>query len=184
MKVIGINGSGRAGGNTAVLVGAILEGAREAGADTEFIELAGWKIAGCKACKACKDDHRCVVQDDMQHFYDLAPETDVLILASPVYLDHITAQLMTFIQRTYCYIGRSIENYWPRRNVRAAVGITYGAAGPTQYDYVNDWMEERLKYYFEIPTVGKLKLCSTSHDSIINTSHPDIRRAFEFGRSL
>ena len=54
MKVLGINGSGRAGGNTAVLVQAFLEGAREGGADTDFLELAGWRLAGCKACRKCK----------------------------------------------------------------------------------------------------------------------------------
>jgi len=184
MKVLGINGSGRIDGNTAVLVKGFLEGAAEAGAETELIQLAPWSLRGCNACKRCKDDHRCVVKDDMQHFYDIAPETDVLFLASPIYLDHITGQLMTFIQRTYCYIGRALENYWPRDGVRAAVGITYGEGNPHTYDDVNDWMEARLKFYYRIPTLDKFVVQACSHDRLIEASHPEVERARALGRSL
>ena len=184
MRVVGINGSGRAGGNTAVLMKAILAGAKEAHAETHLIELADWSIRLCRVCKSCKKDHRCVVPDDMQKFYDLAPGTDVLVLGSPIYLDHISAHLMTFIQRTYCYIGASLENCWPRKGVRAVLGITYGAGEPSEYDYVLDWMEERLKYYFQIPTVGKFKIPSTRHDTIIKPTHPEVERARAFGKAL
>ena len=184
MKVLGINGSGRKDGNTAVLVNAILEGANEAGAETEFLQLADWKIAGCNACKACKDDQRCVITDDMEKFYAIAPETDVLVLGSPIYLDHITAQLMAFIQRTYCYLGLSLENYWPRKGVRAVSAITYGAGNPKGYDYVLDWMEGRMKGYFDIPTIARFKIHSTVHDQVIKPGHPEVERARTFGRSL
>lgn len=184
MKVVGISGSGRKDGNTAVLVKAILDGAAETGAETEFIQLASWRLHGCDDCKVCKDAHHCVIKDDMQRFYDLAPETDVLVLASPIYLDHITAQMMTFIQRTYCYIGPSLENYWPRKDVRTVLGITYGASGPTGYDYVLDWMEGRMKGYFGIPTVGRFKIHSTVHAPVITPSHPEVERGFAFGKSL
>jgi len=184
MRVVGINGSGRAGGNTSVLVKALLDGAKEAGARTDFIELADWSIRLCKVCKSCKKNHRCILPDDMQKFYDLAPKTDVLVLGSPIYLDHISAHLMTFIQRTYCYVGASLENCWPRKDVRAVLGITYGAADPNEYNYVLDWMEDRLQYYFEIPTVGKFKIPSTRHDSIIQPTHPEVQRAYAFGKTL
>jgi len=184
MNVVGINGSGRKDGNTAVLVRAVLDGAKEAGAGTEFIQLADWHITGCDDCKACKEDHRCVMKDDMQRFYDLAPETDVLVLASPIYLDHITAQLMTFIQRTYCYIGRALENYWPKKDVRAVLGITYGASSPTGYDCVLNWMAGRMEGYFDIPTVGTFKIHSTAHDPVIKKSYPEVQRAHAFGKSL
>ena len=186
MKVLGVDGSGRMNGNTAALVRAFLEGAEEAGAETAFFGLGDWTVRGCAACKACKADPAkvCVVQDDMQRFYEIAPETDVLFLASPIYLDHITAQLMAFIQRTYCYLSPALDNYWPRPGVRFVAGITYGAGDPNMYNYVLDWMEARMKFYFAIPTIGKLKVPSTSHASIIGEDHPEVRRALELGGSL
>ena len=184
MKVLGVNGSGRQGGNTAVLVKAILEGARQAGAETELFELADWELHGCDACKACKEKHRCVVQDDMQRFYEIAPETDVLVLGSPIYLDHVTAQMMAFIQRTYCYLGLKLENYYPNKKARAVLGITYGANKPDAYQYVLDWMAARLKGYFKIPTLETFTVHSTVHDPIITSDHPEVGRAREFGLSL
>ena len=184
MRIVGINGSGRAGGNTSVLVNAILGGAKDAGAETHLIELADFSLRLCKVCKSCKKNHRCILPDDMQKFYDLAPRTDVLVLGSPIYLDHISAHLMTFIQRTYCYVGASLENCWPRKDVRAVLAITYGAGEPNEYDYVLDWVEERLKYYFEIPTVGKFKIPATRHDTVIPATHAEVERARAFGKTL
>ena len=184
MKVLGVDGSGRGGGNTAVLVRAVLDGAAAGGAETELFDLSGWDISGCTDCKGCKQSHRCVVQDDMQRFYDVAPEADVLVLGSPIYLDHVTAQMMAFIQRTYCYIGLALENYWPREGVRAALGITYGAGNPHGYDYVLDWMAGRMKGYFAIPTVARFAIPSTAHEPIITDDHPEVARAREFGRAL
>lgn len=184
MNVLGINGSGRCGGNTAVLVRAILAGAEEAGARTDLWEIGSWKIHGCVACKACKQSHRCVVQDDMQRFYDVAGETDVLVLASPIYLDHITAQLMAFIQRTYCYLGAALENHYPNPKARAVVGITYGAGNPQAYRYVLDWMAARLKGYFGIDTLESFTIHSTAHDALLRDDHPEVVRARQFGRTL
>jgi multimeric flavodoxin WrbA len=184
MNVLGVNGSGREGGNTAALVRAILDGAAAGGAETELWELARWEIRGCTACKRCKQTHRCVIGDDMQRLYDVAPETDVLVLASPIYLDHVTAQMMAFIQRTYCYLGLNLENHYPRPGARAVLGITYGAGGDETYRYVLDWMAERLKGYFGIPTVATFAIASTQHEPIIPIDHPELARAREFGRTL
>ncbi|MFW6158738.1 MAG: flavodoxin family protein [Planctomycetota bacterium] len=186
MKFVGVDGSGRTGGNTGTLVRGFLGGAQEAGADTTLIELGDWSIRGCTACKSCKSDPRkvCIIQDDMQQFYRLAPETDVLFLGSPIYLDHITAQLMTFIQRTYCYLSPSLENYWPHQGTRFVAGITYGVGDSEAYNYVLDWMEARMKYYFDIPAAARLRAPACSHTSIIGADHPEVARARELGREM
>jgi len=186
MNVLGVDGSGRKNGNTAALVRAFLEGAAEAGAETAFLPLADKTLRGCAACKACKAEPAkvCVIQDDMQPIYERLPEVDVLLLASPVYLDHITAQLMAFIQRTYCYISPSLDNYWPREGVRFAAGITYGAGDPDMYNYVLDWMSARMEFYFGIPTVATFKVPGTSHERPVGPDHPEVRRARAAGRAL
>ncbi|MFW6145841.1 MAG: flavodoxin family protein [Planctomycetota bacterium] len=184
MNILGINGSGRPGGNTGVLVDAILDGAAEAGAAAERGDLAGWALRGCTACKACKDSHRCVIDDHMQRFYDIAPTTDVLVLASPIYLDHITAQLMTFIQRTYCYLGRRLENHYPNTRTRIVTAITYGAGDPHAYDDVTAWIRDRMKGYYGLETVGTFTLPGARHDDVVGDDHPEIKRARAFGTTL
>lgn len=184
MKVVGVNGSGRIDGNTAVLVNAVLRGAAEAGADTELLQLGEMEVAGCDACKACKQNQTCVIRDDMYRFYDIAADTDVLVLASPIYLDHITAQMKAFVDRLYCYLGPALENNYPNKDARAVVGITYGAGGEQTYDYVTDWMKARLKGYFDLPTEAVFAVHSTAHEPLITKEHPVVQQAYEFGKTL
>lgn len=186
MHVLGIDGSGRTGGNTSVLVRGFLQGAQDAGATATFAELGTLNLRGCTACKACKDSREkvCIIQDDMQQFYDLLADIDVLFLASPIYLDHLTAQLMTFIQRLYCYLSPSLRNHWPRSGVDFVAGITYGAGNPTMYDYVLEWMQARMAFYFDIHTIAAFKIPSCSHVSIIDDSHPVVKEAYATGAAL
>jgi multimeric flavodoxin WrbA len=184
MNILGINGSGRVGGNTASLVEAILKGAAETGCETNLLELGRMIIRPCNACKACKDTHQCVINDGMSEFYQAAPETDVLVIASPIYLDHISAQTMTFIQRMYCYLGPDLEICYPHPGTRAVLGITYGAQWRKAYDYVLDWMRARLEEYFGIRTIEYFRVHSTKHDNPVGPEHPEIQRAYEFGKTL
>ena len=184
MNVLGVNGSGRTGGNTAVLLDAILRGADDGGCQTSLLELGAMTISGCTACKGCKDTQRCVQDDDMKRFYDVAADTDVLVLGSPVYLDHITAQLMAFIQRTYCYLGRGLENYYPNPQAKIVLGITYGVGNPDAYDYILDWMAARMKGYFGLETIATFTIPHTTHEPILTDSCPAIWPACEFGKAL
>ncbi len=184
MQVVGVNGSGRPNGNTAVLLKALLEGAAESGAEVHSLELARMKVAGCDSSRRCKRDRRCVIQDDMEQFYDLAPTADVLVLFSPIYLDHITGQMMSFFQRTYCYLGLGLENFWPRKGVRAVLGLTYNADEIDRYDFVLDWWASRLEFYYEIPTIERFKVSGTQRNVFIPRDHPEVQRAYEFGKTL
>lgn len=51
MKVIGINGSGRKDGNTAILIRTVFEELSRQGIETELIPLSDLKIAPCKLCE-------------------------------------------------------------------------------------------------------------------------------------
>jgi len=184
MNVLGVNGSGRKAGNTAVLVQAVLDGAARAGCATTLFELADWDLHGCTACKGCKQTRRCVIDDDMRRFYDVAPTTDVLVLASPIYLDHVTAQMMAFVQRTYCYLGAGLENRYPNPGARAILGVTYGAGGAGTYDGVLDWLAGRLKGYFGIETLATFRAASTTHEPILAGDHPEVVRARQFAATL
>jgi multimeric flavodoxin WrbA len=50
MKVIAINGSARKDGNTALLVNKVLAELQANGIETELVQLAGKKLAGCIGC--------------------------------------------------------------------------------------------------------------------------------------
>ncbi|MFC1666437.1 flavodoxin family protein [Candidatus Omnitrophota bacterium] len=102
MKVLGISGSPRIGGNTDILLDKALEGARTKGADTEKIVLNNLKFSPCQECKDMKDNEDCILHDDMQKIYEKIRNTDALILASPIFFGSLSAQTKMMIDRFQC----------------------------------------------------------------------------------
>jgi multimeric flavodoxin WrbA len=82
-----------------------LDGAAAAGAETETIYLAKRKINYCTGCFNCWLVHpgRCIHQDDMPEILHKIKYAEVLVYASPVYVDGFTAQMKTMMDR--CITG-------------------------------------------------------------------------------
>lgn len=114
MKILGINGSPRTGGNTDVLLEIALSRAKENGAEVEKVMLNKMNISGCQECENARTDGSCIVSDDMQLLYGKIYESNVIILASPVFFGSLTAQTKTMIDRFECvwtakYIHKTIK---------------------------------------------------------------------------
>lgn len=102
MKVLAVNGSPTmTRGKTHLLCDLFLEGARQAGAETEYVFLQQKKIGYCVGCLKCwvETPGVCVQQDDMTGLRRKFSEADVFVLATPVYVDGMTAQAKTFVDR-------------------------------------------------------------------------------------
>ena len=110
IKIIGIVGSPRIGGNTEALVEEALKTAREMGAETEIIRLAEKEVKPCDACLTCRETGKCRINDDFQEIFNKMVEADGIILASPVYFGSATPQLMALIDRAGYVSRRSFEN--------------------------------------------------------------------------
>lgn len=59
-KILIVSGGGRPSGNTARLVNAFINGAREAGHETELISLNKYKVNGCLGCNLCRYGKPCI----------------------------------------------------------------------------------------------------------------------------
>lgn len=99
MKVLGIMGSPRVGGNSDVLLDDALAGATKAGAQVEKIILDRLKISGCKDCQKCNDTGLCVLKDDMPEIHKKILEADAIIHSVPVYFWSMTAQMKAYLDR-------------------------------------------------------------------------------------
>ncbi len=104
MKVLGIVCSPRKGGNTEILVEEALAAAREAGAQTELVLVAGKNIAPCDGCASCFKTGVCKIKDDMQPIYQQLEAADAIIFGTPVYFHSVSAQAKAIIDRTYPYV--------------------------------------------------------------------------------
>lgn len=102
MKVVAINGSPREGGNTEIMLNAVLEPLKSAGIETKLIQVGGKNIHGCRGCWACQklQNRKCAYSDDILNdlLEDLF-EADAIIFGTPSYFSDMTAELKALIDR-------------------------------------------------------------------------------------
>src|SRR4030067_1299829 len=100
MKILGIFGSPRRGGNTDLLLEEVLKGAEEEGAEAERLYLRDYSITPCKECHGCDDTCQCVILDDMEKIYPKLLESEIIVLASPIFFYGVTAWAKALIDRS------------------------------------------------------------------------------------
>lgn len=102
-KIVILNGSPRKKGNTSALVEAFTKGAESAGHTVTEFFLDSMDIHGCKGCfgghssKECP----CIQNDDMAKIYPAVKDSDIIILASPLYYWTMSGQLRTALDRLF-----------------------------------------------------------------------------------
>ena len=122
MKILALSASPHANGNSAHLIDELLAGAREAGADTERLDVNLMEIRGCQGDFICKKAGRCALKDDMQIVYDKIDRADAVVFASPVYMGDVNAQLKTVLDRLFPYVDMNLASRIvpPKRSVLIA----------------------------------------------------------------
>jgi len=112
MKITAFNGSARgAKGNTHVLVDGFLDGAAEAGAEVENIPLAGKKIKHCRGCFKCwtRTPGACAMKDDMAELLPKFADSDIVVFATPLYVDNVSGLMKNFMDRMVPLIDPHFE---------------------------------------------------------------------------
>lgn len=100
MRILGISGSPRGPQSTTrVLVERVLDGARERGAKTEFIDICTVNVAFCTGCGACHVSGKCPLKDDFRPVIDNILAADGIVFGSPLYFNSVSAQLKAAIDR-------------------------------------------------------------------------------------
>ena len=101
-NILIISSSPRKNGNSQMLCEQFKRGAEEKGHMVTLVRLMEKIIGFCRACDGCmRNGGTCVLNDDMAEILKLFQEADVIVLATPVYFYGISAQMKTFIDRTY-----------------------------------------------------------------------------------
>ena len=114
VKILGVSGSPRKGGNTEILLDNFLKGAESAGAETKKVHLREYSIESCIGCEACRKAGTCIrFHDGMELLYPEIEEAKGLILGSPTYNYNVTAPMKAFIDRLYPYYNFTDERPGP-----------------------------------------------------------------------
>lgn len=188
MKVLGIYGSPRKGGNTDSLLDEVLRGAQDAGAEVKTVRCCDLSMSGCVECGGCDQTGACVIQDDMQTVYPLLAEADVIVLASPMFFYGITSQAKALIDRCQAMWCKQLLAKGPGKRTSHDSGRGYlVAAGATKGKNLFQSSELVAKYFYDALDMsyegGVLVKAVEGPEDI--RKHPDVLlEAYELGKNM
>lgn len=105
MKVLMINGSPHAKGNTYIALHEMEQIFAAKGVETELIHIGNKDIRGCIACRSCTKNGKCVFEDLVNETAPKFEACDGLVVASPVYYASANATLIAFLDRLFYSTG-------------------------------------------------------------------------------
>ena len=101
MKVLMINGSPRANGNTAAALAEMEKVFLDEGFEVETMHIGRQAIRGCVACNACAKLGKCAFDDAVNEAAPKFEACDGLVVGSPVYYASANATLIAFLDRLF-----------------------------------------------------------------------------------
>ncbi len=187
MKVLGIAGSPRRGGNTDMLLAEVMRGAASKGAEVKTIILDELKIAPCQHCDTCLKKGECKIKDDMQTIYYEFEQADIIVLASPIQFTGVTAQMKAMIDRFQSRWARKyVLKVPPLGDERERKGFFISVGGRRVADLFEPALV-MIKTIFRILNItyaGELLFSGIDEKGAI-AKHPDaLRQAFLAGQKL
>lgn len=188
MKVLGIRGSPRRGGNTDLLLEEVLKGAASKGAEVKTITLSELKISPCLHCDSCLLKGKCKIPDDMQMIYRKLENADRIVLASPLHFMSVTAQMKTMIDRGQALWARKyVLKKQPLGSERGKKKGMFISVGGRKVPDLFDAALVTVKAFFntlDIAYAGDLLFQSIDEKGDI-LKHPDaLKQAFLAGQKL
>ncbi|MBS6314298.1 flavodoxin family protein [Porcipelethomonas sp.] len=101
MKVLMINGSPHAKGNTYTALHEMEKIFAENCIDTEIVHIGNQAVRGCIACYSCAKNGKCVFNDIVNEMAPKFEACDGLVIGSPVYYASANATLIAFLDRLF-----------------------------------------------------------------------------------
>lgn len=188
MKILGLFGSPRRGGNTDLLLEEMLRGAQGQQAEIEKIFLSDWDISGCRECRRCEIDGNCVILDQMQKLYPKLLQADYIILASPIFFYGVTAQAKRMIDRCQALWARKYilkKTLVQEENARRK-GWFISVAG-SRGERVFQGAILTVRYFFDVLNVeyvGELTFRRIDSKGAIKKHPSALKEAFQTGQRL
>lgn len=101
LKVLMLNGSPKANGNTAISLREMENVFKENGIEVENIVIGNQAVRGCIACGSCYEKGKCVFDDVVNELAPKFEEADGIVVASPVYFASANATLIATLDRLF-----------------------------------------------------------------------------------
>lgn len=134
MKVLMLNGSPHANGNTYVALHEMEEVFHKEGIETEIYQIGVKPIRDCIGCGKCTENG-CIFDDDIcNDLLKKAKEADGFVFGSPVYYAHPSGRILSLLDRVFYCGGRAFA-FKPC----ASVTVARRAGTSTTFDVLNKY---------------------------------------------
>lgn len=101
MKVLMLNGSPKATGNTAIALWEMEKIFLEEGMEVVTVQVGNQPVRGCIACGGCSKTGKCVFDDVVNEIAPVFDQADGLVVGSPVYYASANATLVAVLDRLF-----------------------------------------------------------------------------------
>lgn len=187
MKVLGIAGSPRRGGNTDILLAELMKGAAGKGAEVKTVVLCDLELSTCLHCDSCLEKGICRIKDDMQAIYEDFEQADIIVLASPIQFTGVTAHMKAMIDRFQSrWVRKYILKIPPLGDRRVRKGF-FISVGGRKIPNLFEPALVMIKTFFRILDIsyaGELLFSGIDEKGAI-AKHPDaLRQAYLAGQKL
>ena len=134
MRVLIINGSPRADGNTTIAIKEIENVFKANNIEFDTFQIGNKAIRGCVACGYCYKNHKCVFDDEVNKIAPYFEKADGVIVASPVYYASANGTLISFLDRLFYS-----THFDKRMKVGASVVIARRGGCSATFDEINKY---------------------------------------------
>ena len=157
MKVLILNGSPKANGNTAFALSQMASVFEEHGVETETIQIGSQLIRGCTGCGSCYKTGKCVFDDAVNAVAAKFDSYDGIVVGSPVYYASPNGTLISFLDRLFYSTGHIDK----RMKVGASVVCARRGGCTAAMDVLN-------KYF----TISSMPVASSTYWNQIHGAKP------------
>ena len=162
MKVLLFNGSPHTNGCTYTALEEIAKTLKEEGIDSEIYQLGTDPVAHCRACYACGQIGRCVIDDKVNDFVAKAENFDGFIFGSPVHYASAAAGIIAFLDRAFFVASKSGRSHFFKHKPGTAIASARRAGTTATLDQLN-------KYF----SITEMPIISGRYWNMVHGSKPD-----------
>lgn len=161
MHVILVNGSPHPHGCTFTALETVAAALNEGGVTSEIFQVGTKPLSGCIACRKCAKLGRCVFDDRVNEFVDLAEKADGFVFGSPVHYAAAGGAMTCFMDRAF-YSSSGAGRPVFRLKPAAAVASARRAGTTATLDQLNKYM-----------TLAEMPIVSSRYWNMVHGNTPD-----------
>lgn len=168
MKVLLVNGSPHAKGSTYTSLEEVAKTLNAEGIEAEIFQIGTKPLAGCIACKSCVKNKRCIFDDSVNDFLELAKDADGFVFGTPVHYAAAGGAITSFMDRVfYADASAGRKSFY----LKPAAAVVCARRGGTTATF------DQLNKYF---TISEMPVISSDYWNMVHGANPeDIKKDLE-----